>query len=65
MHVEDGDPVGVIADAARAQRACLVVTGTRGRGPVRVEAFGSVSTGLVRTAGRPVVLVPASAAGAP
>jgi nucleotide-binding universal stress UspA family protein len=61
MQVVDGDPVVVMADRARAQRACFVVTGTRGRGPVRTELFGSVSTGLVQHAGRPVVLVPSSA----
>ncbi len=60
-HVEDGDPVAVIAEAARQHQACLIVTGTRGRGPLRAELFGSVSTGLVRTAGRPVMLVSASA----
>lgn len=57
MHVEDGDPVTVIGEAARDQRACLIVTGSRGRGPFRAELFGSVSTGLVQRAGRPVVLV--------
>lgn len=61
LQVADGDPVGVIADAARVQRACLIVVGTRGHGPVRAELFGSVSTGLVQTAARPVVLVPAGA----
>jgi nucleotide-binding universal stress UspA family protein len=57
VHVEDGDPVEGLARAAREQRACLAVTGTRGRGPLRGRLFGSVSTGLVRAAGRPVMLV--------
>ena len=61
MHVEDGDPVEALARAARERRACLVVTGTRGRGPLRGQLFGSVSTGLVRAAGRPVMLVSAHA----
>jgi nucleotide-binding universal stress UspA family protein len=61
MRVDDGDPVEIIAAAAHEQRACLIVTGTRGRGPVRTALFGSVSTGLVRSAARPVVLVPPSA----
>jgi nucleotide-binding universal stress UspA family protein len=57
LHVKEGDPVEELARAAREQRACLAVTGTRGRGPLRGQLFGSVSTGLVRTAGRPVMLV--------
>jgi nucleotide-binding universal stress UspA family protein len=57
MHVEDGDPVDELARAARERRACLAVVGTRGRGPLRGQLFGSVSAGLVRAAGRPVVLV--------
>jgi nucleotide-binding universal stress UspA family protein len=60
MQVERGDPVEM-AQAARDQRACLAVTGTRGRGPVRGELIGSVSRGMVRAAGRPVALVPSSA----
>jgi len=57
LHVEDGDPVEELARAARERRACLAVTGTRGRGPLRGQLFGSVSAGLVRAAGRPVMLV--------
>lgn len=57
MHVEDGDPAEELARAARERRACLAVAGTRGRGPLRGQLFGSVSTGLVRAAGRPVALV--------
>jgi nucleotide-binding universal stress UspA family protein len=57
VHVDDGDPVEELARAAREQRACLAVTGTRGLGPLRGQLLGSVSTGLVRAAGRPVVLV--------
>jgi nucleotide-binding universal stress UspA family protein len=57
LHVETGDPVEELARVARERRACLAVTGTRGRGPLRGQLLGSVSTGLVRTAGRPVMLV--------
>jgi nucleotide-binding universal stress UspA family protein len=57
LHVEHGDPAEELARVARKRRACLVVTGTRGRGSLRGELLGSVSTGLVRTAGRPVMLV--------
>jgi nucleotide-binding universal stress UspA family protein len=63
MHVDDGDPVEELARAARDQRACLAVTGTRGRGPLRGGLFGSVSAGLVRAAGRPVMLVSAGIPG--
>ncbi len=61
MQVEDGDPVDALARAAHEQRACLAVVGTRGRGPLRGQLFGSVSTDLVRAAGRPVMLVSAHA----
>jgi nucleotide-binding universal stress UspA family protein len=64
VRVEDGDPVEALARAAREQRACLAVAGTRGRGPLRGQLFGSVSTGLIRAAGRAVMLVSAHA-GAP
>jgi nucleotide-binding universal stress UspA family protein len=64
LHVTEGDPVEELSRAAREQRACVVVTGTRGRGPLRGQLFGSVSRELVRTAGRPVMLV-SEHAGAP
>ena len=57
MQVDDGDPAEELARAAREQRACLAVVGSRGHGPLRGQLFGSVSTSLVRAAGRPVVLV--------
>jgi len=63
MHVDDGDPVGALARAAREQRACLAVVGSRGRGPLRGQLFGSVSAGLVGAAGRPVMLISPHAAG--
>jgi nucleotide-binding universal stress UspA family protein len=63
MRVVDDDPVEAITGAGHEQRACLIVTGARGRGAVRTELFGSVSTGLVWSAARPVVLVPLSAGG--
>lgn len=61
VHIEEGDPVTGLCAAASARRACLIITGTRGRGPLRAELFGSVSTGLVQRADRPVVLVSAGA----
>ena len=59
--VEDGDPVQVLAAVARERAAALLVTGTRGRNALSSALLGSVSVGLVRAAGRPVALVPASA----
>jgi nucleotide-binding universal stress UspA family protein len=59
--VEYGDPVQVLTGVARERAAALLVTGTRGRNALSSALLGSVSVGLVRAAGRPVVLVPASA----
>jgi nucleotide-binding universal stress UspA family protein len=59
--VEEGDPVEVLAGAARERAAALLVTGTRGRNVLSSALLGSVSAGLVRAAGRPVALVPANA----
>jgi nucleotide-binding universal stress UspA family protein len=61
VRVEEGDPVTVIGDAGRLQQACLLVTGHRGRGPLRTALFGSVTAGLVQTGGRPVMVVPPGA----
>lgn len=62
VRVEEGDPAAALAREARDRRACLVVTGTRGHGPVLAGLVGSVSAGVVRAAGRPVMLVSAHAA---
>jgi nucleotide-binding universal stress UspA family protein len=59
--VETGDPVEQIAAAAAERRACVVVAGTRGRSQLTWRVFGSVCEGLVRAAGRPVMLVSAHA----
>lgn len=56
-----GDPARAITAVAAERDAALVVTGTRGRGALRSALFGSVSRAVVRTAGRPVVLVPETA----
>ena len=58
--VEEGDPVGVLSNIARERSAAMIVTGTRGRGALESMLLGSVSTGLVHAAGRPVMLVPAT-----
>ncbi len=57
MQVEKGDPVEQLARTARELQVCVAVVGTRGRRPLLGQLFGSVSTGLVRAAGRPVMLV--------
>jgi len=62
VQVGGGDSVEELARVAREERACVVVAGTRGHGPLRGGLFGSVSADLVRDAGRPVVLVSAHAA---
>jgi nucleotide-binding universal stress UspA family protein len=65
LAVEDGDPVQVLAAVGREEAAALLVTGTRGRNALSSALLGSVSVGLVGAAGRPVVLVPASAGETP
>jgi nucleotide-binding universal stress UspA family protein len=59
--VRDGDPGEELARLGRDCDAAVVVTGTRGRGPVASTVLGSVSAALVRSAARPVMLVPATA----
>jgi nucleotide-binding universal stress UspA family protein len=54
--VEHGDPVEVLAGAARERDAPLIVVGSRGRNELRAALLGSVSAGLVRSADRPVVV---------
>jgi len=63
--VEDGDPVQALVGVARELTAALLVVGTRGRSTLRSAFLGSVSAGVVRAAGRPVAVVPASAGETP
>jgi len=59
--VWEGDPGSSIVSAAEAERADLVVVGTRGRsGPERL-LLGSVSDHVVRNTDRPVLVVRPSA----
>ena len=55
--VAHGEPAERLAEVARERDAALVVTGTRGRGAVKSALLGSVSAGVVRRAGQPLVLV--------
>jgi nucleotide-binding universal stress UspA family protein len=50
--------VGAIVDAADEHDAAVVVTGTRGRSRVAAALLGSSAEGILRCAGRPVLLVP-------
>lgn len=51
-----GDPARALSKAAK--ELDLLVTGSRGRGPVRHAVLGSVSAKLMRTAPCPVLIVP-------
>ncbi len=53
-----GEPVDRLAAIAEAEGAHLIVTGSRGRGPLRSALLGSVSTALGARAPCPVVIVP-------
>jgi nucleotide-binding universal stress UspA family protein len=54
-----GDPAVELADASRDLD--LLVCGSRGRGPLRAVALGSVTERLLRLAACPVVIVPHTA----
>jgi nucleotide-binding universal stress UspA family protein len=47
-----------IVGAADERDAAVVVTGTRGRSPLTATLLGSTAEGILRHAGRPVLLVP-------
>jgi nucleotide-binding universal stress UspA family protein len=53
-----GDPVERICTYAADIDADLLVVGSRGRRALTAALLGSVSRGVVRSAGRPVVVVP-------
>ena len=64
LHVEPTvgtQPAHIIAEHARACGADLIITGTRGHGPVAGLLLGSVATRLLHVAPCPVVVVPANA----
>jgi len=59
--VQLGEPAGLLR-AVLADGAALAVVGSRGRGPVRAAAFGSVSKAVAVAAPCPVVVVPPASA---
>jgi nucleotide-binding universal stress UspA family protein len=59
----EGDPAETIAALASERNADLIVVGSRGLGPFKSALLGSVSTEVVRRAGRPVFVVRDRAAG--
>ena len=54
-----GFPVDEICIAADKFDARFLVLGSHGWGPVKRAIFGSVSTGVLHHAGRPVLVIPA------
>jgi nucleotide-binding universal stress UspA family protein len=54
--VVEGDPVEAILALARVRDVDLIVVGSRGLGAVRTLVLGSVSTGILHQADRPVLV---------
>ena len=61
--VVTGEPVDEIVAYANAIDADLIVVGSRGLGAVKSVLLGSVSTGVLHEAGRPVLVVRGSSVG--
>ena len=57
--LSDGSPAHALRE--RSGELDLLVLGSRGYGPLRAVLLGSVSSGLVRSAESPVVVVPRDA----
>jgi nucleotide-binding universal stress UspA family protein/anti-anti-sigma regulatory factor len=57
--VEHGPAAERLAAVADRERAQLLVTGSRGRGPITSVLLGSVASKLTSTATQPLVIVPA------
>jgi nucleotide-binding universal stress UspA family protein len=63
VHIEPTvgtQPAHIIAEHAKKCGAALIITGTRGHGPVAGLLLGSVATRLLHVAPCPVVVVPSN-----
>jgi nucleotide-binding universal stress UspA family protein len=54
----EGNAAEQVVELARARNASLIVVGSRGHGAVAGALLGSVSSGIVHRADRPVLVVP-------
>jgi nucleotide-binding universal stress UspA family protein len=62
-HEREGSVVEEILKSAREVSADLIVMGSHGHGPVYNLLVGSVTEGVLRAGERPILLIPAPAAG--
>jgi nucleotide-binding universal stress UspA family protein len=65
IHAEVGPAASTIAAVARQQRADLIAMATHGRSGLARLVLGSVATGVLQLAGRPLLLVRPNAASQP
>lgn len=55
--VRIGYPIHEICEVAKEMEASYIVIGSRGRGPLKGQVFGSVSMGVLQEAECPVIVV--------
>ncbi|HET6950469.1 MAG TPA: universal stress protein [Acidimicrobiales bacterium] len=65
VELRDGPALDVLLQAARDERADLLVVGSRGTGPDPARALGSTSLHVLQAAEVPVLVVPAPGTGGP